>query len=494
MKKTQFFERPANRTKEQEEQLRGYMKDLKISSQLDKSLNNLRMTKLITEDPKNVLEDEDLALQEMNDDQYLNKIRSNCVKLLKSRTEAEKLLEMLINGKKQYLDYFMQSYIKISKEVKDNYNDTYAETVYDIIADMYKDTSLQKYNIRLTGNLFVQELEKFYKRMEDGILKQKLEAIATTMQNTTPDQQQELMADSNAEVLLTKLEEAEQNGYEDFSDEFIDALSPGDLDTYITERNTKKTTDVVETIMQKIMSGDEAEILEGQEEARVFLGVKGSVALSRLSPEQLKKRLYEKIETRAKPGINEDKKTVAERNITIQLIAESDELNKIYAIMNSETLLEVRDDELAAMQTYIYELLKDTEPTVKTRTQMIKNIKGKLEKIKKRNDIIDDDEVLYYKTKFEEERKEREKKEQKLIRKQEFEKRIEQQKEAINKNQVLIAEIGDAMNNKFVGIDEKTLKSWDKALSTITGITPATTKLPANIKKKMGTIDKIIKL
>ena len=50
------------------------------------------------------------------------------------------------------------------------------------------------------------------------------------------------------------------------------------------------------------------------------------------------------------------------------------------------------------------------------------------------------------------------------------------------------------MNNKFVGIDEKTLKSWDKALSTITGITPATTNLATSIEKNMGTIDKIVKL
>lgn len=483
MKKTQFFERPANRTKEQEEQLRGYMKDLKISSQLDKSLNNLRMAKLITEDPKNVLEDEDLALQEMNDDQYLNKIRSNCVKLLKSRTEAEKLLEMLINGKKQYLDYFMQSYIKISKEVKDNYNDTYAETVYDIIADMYKDTSLQKYNTRLTGNLFVQELEKFYKRMEDGILKQKLEAIATTMQNTTPDQQQELMADSNAEVLLTKLEEAEPNGYEDFSDEFIDALSPGDLDTYITERNTNKTKDVVKKIMKKIMSGDEADILEGQEEARAFLGVKGSSYLSRLSPEDLKKRLDEKIESRVKSGINEDKKTIKERNITKELKTNSDKLNRIYAIMNSELIQGLRDEELEMMQSDIYTLLKDTEPTVKTRSQMIKNIKGKLEKIKKRNDIIDDDEVSLYEKRLKDERDERIEKE-----------KIQQQKEAINANLDLLNEINDAINNKYKGISKDTVQKWDIALSKLTDTEPSTTQVKKNIKAKMEIIVNILQL
>ena len=483
MKKTQFFERPAKRTKEQEEQLRGYMKDLKISSQLDKSLNNLRMTKLITEDPKNVLEDEDLALQEMNDDQYLNKIRANCEKLLKSRAEAEKLLEMLINGKKQYLDYFMQSYIKISKEVKDNYNDTYAETVYDIIADMYKDTSLQKYNTRLTGNLFVQELEKFYKRMEDGILKQKLEAMAYTMQNTTPDQQQELMADSNAEVLLTKLEEAEKIGYEDFSDDFIDALSPGDLDTYITERNTNKTKDVVENIMKKIMSGDQNKILDGQEEARVFLGVKGSNSLARLSPEDLKKRLDEKIESRVKSGINEDKKTIKERNITKELKTNSDKLNRIYAIMNSELIQGLRDEELEMMQSDIYTLLKDTEPTVKTRSQMIKNIKGKLEKIKKRNDIIDDDEVSLYEKRLKDERDERIEKE-----------KIQQRKEAINANLDLLNEINDAINNKYKGISKDTVLKWDIALSKLTDTEPSTTQVKKNIKAKMEIIVKILQL
>lgn len=483
MTKTQLFERAVKRTKEQEEQLKGYMKDLKINAKLDKSLNNLRMTKLITEDPQNVLEDEDLAIQEMNDDQYLNKIRSNCVKLLKSRSEAEKLLEMLINGEKRYLDYFMQSYIKISKEVKDNYNDTYAETAYDIIVDMYKDTSLQKYNVRLTGNLFVQELEKFYKRMEDGLLKQKLEAMAYTMQNTTPDQQQELMTDSNAEELLTKLEEAEQNGYEDFSDEFINSLNPGDLDTYITERNTNKTKDVVENIMKKIMSGDQNKILEGQEEARAFLGVKGSNSLARLSPEQLKKRLDEKIESRARTGINEDKQTIKERNITKELKTNSDKLNRIYAIMNSELIQGLRDEELEMMQSDIYALLKDTEPTVKTRSQMIKNIKGKLEKIKKRNDIIDDTEVALYEKRLKDERDERIEKE-----------KIQQQKQAINANLDLLSEINDAINNKYKGISKDTIKKWDIALSKLTDTEPSTTQVKKNIKAKMEMIVKILQL
>lgn len=151
--------------------------------------------------------------------------------------------------------------------------------------------------------------------------------------------------------------------------------------------------------------------------------------------------------------------------------------------MNSELIQGLRDEELEMMQSDIYTLLKDTEPTVKTRSQMIKNIKGKLEKIKKRNDIIDDDEVSLYEKRLKDERDERIEKE-----------KIQQRKEAINANLDLLNEINDAINNKYKGISKDTVLKWDIALSKLTDTEPSTTQVKKNIKAKMEIIVKILQL